>query len=686
MKTACRAGRLLESATSAGRRRGACALVAARSERAGGVPPCPAEPLRAHKSNVAGALRRTFNLSGLTLALALGACAAAGQPIALSVDASDAPLRIFRVRETIPVAPGPLTLAYPKWIPGEHSAAGPITDLTGLSITAAGRSVAWKRSPTQMWNFEIVVPPGASTLEVSFDYLASLSAYTTATARVGYVNWWSVLLYPRGPASNATVFQPTLTLPSGWKFGTALPVERVAGDAVVFAPASLVMLIDSPVLTGRFFRSIDLSPGDRVGHFLDIAGDSAASIEIPAEDVAHYRRLVAEAQALFGIRHYRSYHLLLALTDLFPSNGLEHHESSDNRAAERALIDSSARRYLGTLLSHEYVHSWNGKFRSPAGLVSGVTDDYQAPLDSELLWVYEGLTEYYGEVLGARSGLRTPEQFREALALFAARMDRQTGRAWRPLADTAVAAQLLYDGRPEGASWRRGVDFYSEGALVWLEADVRIRSRSGGKKSLDDFVRAFHGGPGGVSDVRTYTAEDVYAALNAVWPDDWAAFFRERVYAVAPRAPIGGLENAGWKLTFRDTEPDLVVAEEDGTEVYDFWESLGIMVQGDGTAGPGVITDVVPGMPAARAGVGAGMRLLAVDGLRYTINRLRDALRLAKDGTEPIELLVENADVYKVCRVEDHGGERYPVLVRDPSRPDLLSAIGKPLAPAGGKP
>jgi len=414
--------------------------------------------------------------------------------------------------------------------------------------------------------------------------------------------------------------------------------------------------------------------------------DAAASIEIPPDDVARYRRLVAEARALFGVRHFRSYHLLLSLTDLLPSTGLEHHESSDNRAAERSFLDESARRNLGTLLAHEYVHSWNGKYRTPAGLVSGVSDDYQAPVDSELLWVYEGLTEYYGEVLGARSGLRSPELFREALALDAARMDRQAGRAWRPLADTAVAAQLLYSGRPDGASWRRGVDFYPEGALVWLDADVLIRSRSGGKKSLDDFVRVFHGGTGGTPAVRTYTAEDVYAGLNAVWPNDWAGFFRERVYDVAPRAPIGGIENAGWKLTSTDVAPALVVAAEDETDLYDFWESLGIMVQGDGTAGPGVITDVVPGMPAAQAGVGPGMKLLAVEGRRYTRDRLRDAVRLAKGGSEPIELLVENADVYKICRVEDHGGERYPVLVRESGRPDLLAAIGKPQAPDARRP
>ncbi len=624
-------------------------------------------------------------VAGLTLMLGLAA-AAGGQPIALAVDARDAPSRIVRVRETIPVAPGPLTLAYPKWIPGEHGAEGPVTDLTGLSITAAGRPLAWKRAPKEMWNFEVVVPPGASTLEVSFDYVASLSAYTSATARVAWVNWWSVLLYPRGPKSNDTQFRATLTLPAGWKFGTALPVERVAGDTVTFAPASLVTLIDSPVLAGRYFRSVDLSPGDRVGHFLDIAGDSATSIEIGAEDVARYRRLVAEARALFGAGHYRSYHLLLSLSDLLPSTGLEHHESSDNRASERALLQESERLVLGTLLSHEYVHSWNGKYRTPEGLVSGVTDDYQAPVDSELLWVYEGLTEYYGEVLGARSGLRTPELSREALALFAAKMDRQSGRAWRPLADTAAAAQLLYYGRPEWASWRRGVDFYSEGALVWLDADVLIRTRSGGKKSLDDFVRAFHGGPGAAPAVRTYTAQDVYDGLNAVLPYDWAGFFEERVYDVAPRAPMSWIEAAGWKLTYSPVKPALIQAAEDETELYDFWDSLGIVVQGDGSDGPGLVSDVVPGMPAAQAGVGPGMRLVAVDGRRYSIDRLRDALRPATAGTEPIAFLVENAEIFQVLKVDYRGGARYPQLVRDPSKPDLLSAIGKPLAPVTRKP
>jgi predicted metalloprotease with PDZ domain len=448
------------------------------------------------------------------------------------------------------------------------------------------------------------------------------------------------------------------------------------------------LLIDSPVLAGAHFRTIDLTPGQKPAHYLHLAADSAAALEISEEDIAHHRRLVAEALALFGARHYGDYHFLLTLSDHIPSNGLEHHEASDNRGLERSFVDDSAKKVLGTLLSHEYVHSWSGKYRRPEGLVSGVSADYQEPVDSSLLWVYEGLTEYYGDVLGARSGLRTPELYRENLALFAAGMDHQAGRAWRPLEDTAVAAQLLYDGRPDWASWRRGVDFYPESELVWLEADTIIRQKSGGKKSLDDFARAFHGAPGGGPAVKTYKYEDVIVALNAVAPYDWNGFFEVRVRRVAPRAPLNGIENGGWKLVYTDVKPELVHAAEEQSKLYDFWYSLGIVVQGAGGAGggeEGVIRDVVPGLAAAEAGVGPGMRLVAVNGRRYSEKVLRDALRAAKVGTEPIELLVENVEMFRTLQVDYHGGERYPHLERDETKPDLLSAIGKPLVPVSSK-
>lgn len=620
-------------------------------------------------------------------ALLMGAAAAARgarEPIALSVDASEAPRHIFHVRETIPVSPGLLTLAYPKWIPGEHSAAGPVADFVGLKITAAGRALPWRRVPTEMWNVTCDVPPGVAAIEVAFDYTPPLHAWTTATDRLLVVNWWPLLVYPRGADDNATVFSPSLRLPAGWKFGTALPVEGQTGDTIRFAPTSLVMLIDSPVLAGAHFRTIDLSPGQKPAHFLHLAADSEAALAIPDEDVAHYRRLVAEAFALFGARHYRDYHFLLTLSDHVPSNGLEHHEASDNRALERSFLDDSARKVLGTLLSHEYVHSWNGKYRRPKGLVSGVSADYQEPVDSSLLWVYEGLTEYYGDVLGARSGLRSPELYRENLALSAASMDYQKGREWRPLEDTAVAAQILYDARPDWADWRRGVDFYTESELVWLEADVLIREKTGGKRSLDDFVRAFHGAPGGGPMVKPYEYADVLAALQAVQPYDWNGFFEARVRSVEPRAPLSGIENGGWRLSYNDVEPDLSEAAEAETKTYDFWYSLGITVDGEGGKGDeegGTIRDVVPGLPAAAAGAAPGMRLVAVNGRRYSEKVLRDALRRAKDGKEPIELLVENVEMFRTLKVDYQGGERYPHLVRDESKTDWVSAIGRPLTP-----
>ena len=612
----------------------------------------------------------------------------AAAPISLAVDASEAPRRIFHVKESIPASPGRMTLAYPKWIPGEHGPTGPITDLVGLKISRAGRAVAWKRVPTDMWSFECDVPEGEGALEVAFDYVAPLHAWTTASAEIAIVNWWSVLLYPRRADDNATLFTPSLRLPAAWKYGTALPVVRESGDTVTFKTVSLVTLIDSPVLSGAHLTTVDLTPGEKPGHWLHIAGDSAAAVAIAPEDVAHYKRLVAEALALFGARHYENYHFLLSLSDHIPSNGLEHHEASDNRGAERSLTDDSAKKVLGTLLSHEYVHSWNGKYRRPEGLVSGVSDDYQPPVDSALLWVYEGLTEYYGDVLGARSGLRAPELYRENLAIVAAQMDAQAGRSWRSLEDTAVAAQLLYFARPEWADWRRGSDYYPESELIWLEADTIIRQASGGRKSLDDFARAFHGAPGGAPAVRTYKLEDVVAALNAIAPYDWAGFFRARIGDVAPRAPLGGIQNGGWKLVYTDVEPELTRAAEEQSKLYDFWFSLGIMVQGDGTSGDadeGIIHDVVPGLPAAAAGIAPGMRLVAVNGRRYSEKGLRDALKAAKESAEPLELLVENVEIFKTVKVDYHGGERYPQLERDPGKPDWVSAIGKPLRPVGGK-
>ena len=411
-------------------------------------------------------------------------------------------------------------------------------------------------------------------------------------------------------------------------------------------------MIDSPVVAGKYVRTFDLSPGSAAPERLNIIADSIADLEMKTNNLASFGKLVAEANALFGAHHYRHYDFLLTLSEEVAHFGLEHHESSDDRASERMLVDEDVFKRWAALLPHEMVHSWNGKYRRPAGLA---TPDYQQPMKTELLWVYEGLTEYLGQVLTARSGLWSSTNYMENLAIEAAMLDLERGRDWRPLVDTADAAHLLYGSRGEGAAWRRGVDFYPEGDLIWLEADVKIRQLTNGKRSLDDFCQRFFGGENTPPRVVPYTLEDVIAALNAVAPSDWQGFFQQRVYEVNPRAPMGGIEGGGWRLVYRDTESDLLKAEESGRKSTNLACSLGLALGEDGW-----IRDVVPGSPADRGGVSAGMKLLAVNSRHWTPELIRTAIKLAKGSNLPIQLLVENGDIYKTCLVDYHDGERYP--------------------------
>jgi len=612
--------------------------------------------------------------------LAAGAALGQNAPIKLDVDATDAARKVLHARLQMPAQPGKLTLLYPKWLPGDHAPTGPITDLVGLKMTAAGKPVEWRRDPEDMYAFVVELPAGADSLEVALDYLSppsadgSSSEVASATAQLADISWNDVLLYPKGPKVSELQYAATLRLPEGWQFGTALVPASRAGGVIQFEPASLETLVDSPVVTGAHFRTVDLSPGGKPPHFLHIVADSAAALELKPEDNRHLSHLVAETGALFGARHYRAYHFLLTLSDHVAHFGLEHHESSDNRQGEKYLIDADLLKLKAGFLPHEMVHSWNGKYRRPAGLA---TPDFQQPMNGELLWVYEGLTEYLSEVLAARCGLWTNEDFRQRLALDAARLDRQPGRAWRPLADTTVAAQLLYDARKEGNAWRRGVDFYQEGALIWLEADVLIRRQSQGRRSLDDFCQRFYGGPSGPPRVVPYTFDDVVAALNEIAPHDWRQFFQTRVYDIAPRAPLGGIEGAGWRLVYSNTVPDLLKSAESDQKLTDLRFSLGLTIKEDGA-----VQDVIPGSLADQAGVGAVMKLVAVNGRHWTPDRLRTAVKAATTNTAPIELLVENEDYFKSCKLDYHDGEKYPRLERDSTKPDLLTEILKPLTPA----
>ena len=610
--------------------------------------------------------------------LALAPAWAAPQPIALAVDARDAPRRILHARLKIPVAPGPLVLAYPEWLPGEHGPTGPIVDLAGLELSAAGKAVAWKRDPVDMYAFKCEVPPGASSLDVELDFLtpatpAGFTSGASASARLAVLSWNQLLLYPAAAKTADITYAATLRLPAAWKFGTALEVERQAGQDVTFEPTSLATLVDSPVLMGAYFRDLDLSPGGPVAHTLHIAADSEAALALSPELEASYRRLVVEANALFGARHYQAYHFLLTLSDYTAHFGLEHHESSDNRSFERALIDEDRRRLMAGLLPHEMVHSWNGKYRRPTGLA---TDRFSQPMQGDLLWVYEGLTTYLGNVLAARSGLRTGEEFLDGLALDAALLERRAGRTWRPLADTVVAAQLLYGARDQGQNWRRGVDFYPEGGLIWLEADVIIRRESAGQRSLDDFCRRFFGGASTPPAVVPYTFDDVVAALNDVAAHDWRRFLEDRLSSLDPHPPTGGIVDGGFKLVYTDEMPKSLKSREEVEETTDVTHSIGLLLDKEGR-----VVDVVPGLAAAKAGIAPGMRLVAVNGRKWSKQVLREALHATPARREPLELLCENAEYFESYRLDYHDGERYPHLVPEPSRPDLLQAIARPLMP-----
>jgi predicted metalloprotease with PDZ domain len=611
--------------------------------------------------------------------LAAGAAPGQNPPIKLDVDATDAARKVLHARLQIPAQPGKLTLLYPKWLPGDHAPTGPITDLAGLKMSAGGQPVEWRRDAEDMYAFVVELPAGASSLEVALDYLSPPGADgsasgASATAQLADISWNDVLLYPKGTRAGALEYAASLRLPEGWQFGTALASASRTGGVIQFEPVSLETLVDSPVVAGAYFRTVDLSPGARPPHFLHIVADSAAALELKPEDGRHFSHLVAETGALFGARHYRAYHFLLTLSDHVAHFGLEHHESSDNRVDEKYLIDADLLKLKAGLLPHEMVHSWNGKYRRPAGLA---TPDFEQPMQGELLWVYEGLTEYLCEVLAARCGFWTEEDFRQRLALDAARLDRQSGRTWRPLADTTVAAQLLYDARKEGSAWRRGVDFYPEGTLIWLEADVLIRQQSQGRRSLDDFCRKFYGGPSGPPRVVPYTLDDVVAALNEVAPHDWRQFFQARVYDIEPRAPLGGLEGGGWRLVYSNTVPDMLKFAQSAHKFTDLSFSLGLTIKEDGA-----VQDVIPGSPADQAGVGAAMKMVAVNGRRWTAELLRTAVKAAGTNSAPIELLVENEDYFKSCKLDYHEGEKYPRLERDATKPDLLKAILQPLTPA----
>lgn len=598
--------------------------------------------------------------------------------IAVDIDARDVGRGIVSFRQTIPVAkPGTLTLLYPEWLPGNHAPRGPIDKLAGLVFTANGKPISWRRDPVNVFAFHVDVPAGAAAIEARADYLsptASAQGRVVVTRAIANLQWNAMVLYPAGYVARSVKIRPSLRLPSGWSYASALSPQTgvMRNGAVAFAETDLDSFVDSPMFAGAHFKRYDLDPGAAAPVHLNIVADGPQFIAPTDAQIAAFRGLVQQADRLFGARHFDRYDFLLALSEQLGGIGLEHHRSSENAVGQSFFLDPAMHVNNWDLLSHEYVHSWNGKFRRPADLY---TENFDAPMGGSLLWLYEGQTSYWGEVLAARSGLYSKTDAFESLASQLATFDNRAGRAWRSVVDTTLEP-IISARRPQPwRSWQRGEDYYYEGFLTWLDADTLIRERTGGTKSLDDFARAFFGvEPGRIAPL-TYTFDDVVAALNAVAPFDWAAFLKARIETAGRPSPTAGAARGGWRLVYNDTPNSFIAADEKRLKQSFFLYSLGFTVGEESR-----LTEVLWGGPAFQESLRVGDQLVAVNGAPYSADALQKAILAAKGGGALIDLMVRSADAYRTIRFTWRGGLRYPHLERNESTPDLLSAIYAPRA------
>ena len=607
--------------------------------------------------------------------------------ITLHVDATDLDRKIIRVQQTLPVRPGPLTLYFPRWLPGQHAPAGDVNQLAGLKISARGEPVAWQRDTLDSHAFKLDVPAGTTVLDIEFQHLAPVgpqSGRVTVTRELMNLQWQAVLLYPGGWQARAITVKPTLVLPEGWQAGTALRAQVTEGSTLRYAPVTLEMLVDSPVFAGRHFRRIELDPpGAPRPVALNLMADSADKLNPSEPQIEAHRELVRQADKVFASRHFRHYDFLLSLSEELGGIGLEHHQSSENGVRPNYWENWDKRIGSRQLLPHEYTHSWNGKFRRPLDLN---TPDFNLPMQNSLMWLYEGQTQYWGFVLAARAGLSTAALTREQLAQQAAGYENQAGRTWRPLQDTTN--DVIYNTRRGSKDWRQWQrsfgDVYGEMLLIWLDADTLIREQSGDTKSLDDFAKAFFGVRDGELGPLPYRFDDIVAALNGVLLHDWATFLRQRLDSNAPAAPLDGLARGGWKLVYSETPSESTRVNETEERYADLSHSLGITVGqprssgGQQQAPPGVdarISNVVWGGPAFQAGLAPGLTLVAVNNRAYKPEGLKAAISANKEGKAPIELLLREGESFRTVRIDYRGGLRYPALERLPGVDDRLGAI-----------
>jgi predicted metalloprotease with PDZ domain len=589
----------------------------------------------------------------------------------LEVDASDTSRGIYRVVETIPVAgPGPLTLLYPEWLPGNHGPRGPINSIAGLRITANGRPVEWQRDSSYVYAFHVDVPEGARSLRVEFQHLSPTDpgqGRVTMTPNMLNLQWEKMSLYPAGYFTRGIPVEAIVAYPAGWSAATSLDVAARAGNRLTYRTVPYETLVDSPVFAGRYYRRERLTENINLNLFADEPGDLAAT----PEQIAIHRRAAEQEVKLFGTVHFDEYEYLVALTDELGGIGLEHLRSSENSHPRDYFTDWNSGSAGRDLLTHEFTHSWNGKYRRPADLW---TPNYNVPMRDSLLWVYEGQTQFWGNILAARSGLMPTADVLDELARTAAFYDTLPGRSWRPLIDTTNDPIVQARRSQPWPSWMRGEDYYSEGMLIWLEVDARLRQLSGGRRSMNDFARAFFGVNPGDQGVATYTFDDVVATLNAIAPFDWASYLHERVDRVRPHAPLDWIAAGGYRLVYRDTPSAYFKSREKDRKILDLTFSVGAVI-GEG----GRISGVAWDSPMFDVGATAGATIVAINGAQYSNDLFRRAIAAAHTGRDPIRLLIKRGDRYREVALDYHDGLRYPALERVGTGPSGLDALLAPL-------